>query len=48
MKLATKIRWILPAVALLFVGGTIAKSQTNSAPIIKNVVLVHGDTAPEQ
>jgi pimeloyl-ACP methyl ester carboxylesterase len=42
MNFETKIRWILPAVALLFVGGTIAKSQTNSAPIIKNVVLVHG------
>jgi pimeloyl-ACP methyl ester carboxylesterase len=42
MKLEMKIRWILPAVALLFVGGTVAKSQANSAPTIKNVVLVHG------
>jgi pimeloyl-ACP methyl ester carboxylesterase len=42
MTLEAKIRRILPAVALLFVGGAIAKSQANNAPTIKNVVLVHG------
>lgn len=42
MKLETKIRWILPAVALLLLAGTIAKSQANGTSTIKNVVLVHG------
>lgn len=42
MKLETTIRRLLPALALLSVGGTIAMSQSNSTPTIKNVVLVHG------
>jgi pimeloyl-ACP methyl ester carboxylesterase len=42
MKLGTKIRCTLPAIALLLIGGTIAMSQEKSAPTIKNVVLVHG------
>jgi pimeloyl-ACP methyl ester carboxylesterase len=45
MKLETKIHralyWMLPGVALLL-AGTIANSQANGAPTIKNVVLVHG------
>jgi pimeloyl-ACP methyl ester carboxylesterase len=42
MKLGTKIRCTLPAIALLLIGGTIAMSQEKGAPAIKNVVLVHG------
>ena len=42
MTFRTKLRWKLPAVTLLLLGGTIAMSQTKSAATIKNVVLVHG------
>jgi pimeloyl-ACP methyl ester carboxylesterase len=42
MKLGTKLRRTLPAIALLLIGGTIVMSQEKRAPVIKNVVLVHG------
>ena len=41
MKLQRVLWRLLPAVALMFTG-VIARSQTVSAPAVKNIVLVHG------
>ncbi|MBB5315699.1 alpha/beta hydrolase [Tunturibacter empetritectus] len=41
MKFQRSLWRLLPAVALMFTG-VIARSQTASAPAVKNVVLVHG------